>query len=254
MKKYFKFSPFLFFGFCLILNSCSQADLSVSAEENNNQDFIYQKSVTQQNSLIIQSFDAAIEAKLNDSTKTEEELSQIFLEYFESNDGELVTMESSQENIDNLIYSDDYFVVSDLINSTSLYSTHMDYLESLKNLSNNLESYDLDSHELTLVQSNIIFMQDFVIYLNNLTLQKSGFSAKSDCGGWWSCWGNCVAGTVSWGLIGGMSGCVTLGSAGVLIGGAVTLITGPGAAVGASAGGIAGTVIGAFHGASESCN
>ncbi|WP_211292464.1 hypothetical protein [Nonlabens arenilitoris] len=171
-------------------------------------------------------------------------------------------MESSQENIDNLDFGEDYFTVSDIINNTSIHSTYTEYLNELQNLYNNLNNYDLNSSELAIVQSNIIFMEEFVNYLYDYTLQNTNFTAKSDCNGWWSCWGNCVAGTISWGLIGGMSGCVTLGSAGVLIGGAVTLITGPGAAAGASAGGIAGcitggiagTVIGAFHGASEACD
>ncbi|PQJ31853.1 hypothetical protein BST92_07900 [Nonlabens arenilitoris] len=68
MKKYFKFSPILFFGLCLILNSCSEEDNSKIEETRITNQFSIQKS-SQQNSLIFSSFDAAMQAKLNDNPK-----------------------------------------------------------------------------------------------------------------------------------------------------------------------------------------
>ena len=77
-------------------------------------------------------------------------------------------------------------------------------------------------------------------------LQSATAHGEDDgCGGWWSCWGKCAAGTV------GMAGSIAIGGcgAGAALGGAVgALAAGIGAVPGAIAGCLAGSVVGAIFG------
>jgi hypothetical protein len=74
-----------------------------------------------------------------------------------------------------------------------------------------------------------------------------GGASQAKCSGWWSCWGQCVAGTIG----GAVTGAATLGIAGAAVGTVTVPVVGT-IALGA-VGTIAGGIGGALTGAAASC-
>ncbi|MGJ8683393.1 MAG: hypothetical protein ACSHWW_02135 [Nonlabens sp.] len=240
MKKYFKFLPVLFFGLCLVLNSCSKESESLNSNQNN-----VAKSSNDNISNILSSLDFAVQAKIENNNLSDEELSTMFINHLQSINGLVVEVDSSPTNIESMELSDDYWLAASLIHDVSGYSTSDDYKNALNLLSSDLSNYDLTASELTTTQGNISFMLAFVDYMESLSLQETAIISKSgDCDGWWSCWGKCAAGTIGGALTGGVAGCAALGGIGAAIGAAVTIWAGPGAAGGAGVGAAAGCIVG----------
>ncbi|WP_299127563.1 hypothetical protein [uncultured Winogradskyella sp.] len=114
--------------------------------------------------------------------------------------------------------------------------------EDFNNKLSDLSKRDLKGRDKQLVYIMVNIMD--ILEQHNSTYRSS---SQVKCSGWWSCWGQCVAGTIG----GAVTGAATLGIAGAAVGTVTVPVVGT-VALGA-VGTIAGGIGGALTGAAASC-
>ncbi|MDB4635509.1 hypothetical protein OAG00_00795 [Flavobacteriaceae bacterium] len=172
-------------------------------------------------------------------------LSNYFVQSIETYGLEIFKSSTSTKS-DQIKHSKEFEKLLLLITDVKSFSSKDDYLNNLNRISLLVNNSQLLAVEKQNLVNKIAFMNSFVNWTESLAVSesnKSNFMAKSDCDGWWSCWGSCVAGTVGSALV----GAATLGLTGAAAGTVVLPIIGTvsAGAVGAVVGGIGGALTGA---------
>lgn len=218
--------------------SCSQEDTSLTNAE--------VKADTETIAKLIDGFDKTFKYSQNEGKKADElALSNYFIQTTEA-DGLEIFKSSTSAKSSKIQYSEEFENFSLLITDAKSFSSKEDYLENLSETNLLVNSSQLSTDEKQILVNKIAFMNAFVNWTDTLTVSesnKSNFMVKSDCDGWWSCWGACVAGTVGSAVM----GAGTLGLAGAAVGTVVLPVVGTvsAGAVGAIVGGIGGALTGA---------
>lgn len=210
---------------------------------------------------LISSFDVVLKTSIKNPKLTNDKLGELFIKESKNRGLSIVEVNSSyvaKNNEQNLQYSDEYFEFSSQIQNANSFSTKEEYKTSLTILNTNVINSNISTEEKQILVDNIGFMTAFVDWMDEINIQttnKSTFLSKSECDGWWSCWGKCVAGTLGGSITGFLEGA----GIGAAIGGTIGAVGGTaasvaaGAIIGGSAGGIIGSVGGAMSGAAEHC-
>lgn len=221
-------------------------------------------------SKLIGSFDLIVKKSIENPKLNDEELGKLFIEESEKSGLTIVEINTNnafaKSSTENSTFSDTYLAFSNEIQNANNFLTKEEYKDNLNNLNNSVLNSSISIEEKQILVDNIGFMVAFVDWMDTLetqTANKSSFLAKSDCDGWWSCWGKCAAGTIGGAITGAIAGCGVGGSVGAAAGAAIGSLAGgvgaiPGAGVGAvvgcAAGGVAGAIGGGLTGAAAACD
>jgi len=222
-------------------------------------------------SKLIGSFDLIVKKSIENPNLNDEELGELFIEESEKSGLTIVEINTnnafSKSSIENSTFSDEYLAFSNEIQNANNFLTKEEYKQNLNNLNISVINSSISIEEKQILVDNIGFMVAFVDWMDTLetqTANKSSFLAKSDCDGWWSCWGKCVAGTIGGAITGAVAGCGVGAAVGAAAGAAIAAIpsagiaapvgAGVGAVVGCAAGGVAGAIGGGLTGAAASCD
>lgn len=242
MKNLLKFS--IVFFFTLFISSCSE-------DENTIENSPITANIESINK-IINGFDNTLKFSQKQNTTDYTILNDYFLQSL--NESGLDVFESttniSAKNSNNNTFSDEYNSFAAEIAEANTFITQNDYLSHLNQLKNNVLSSTITVEEKQQLIDKIAFMNAFVDWMGTLESQntnKSSFLAKSDCDGWWDCWGRCAAGTI------GGAGLGALGGAALGGGGCTVVLPVIGTVACGTVGAVVGGVSGVLAGAASSC-
>lgn len=244
MKSNKIYLPFLFLLSMIICSiSCSDDSINDTSELNT-----LNKSNNNNNiDAIISSIDFTIQTAI-ESNLSDDRLGEIFISNLQLSGVDTFTISNDVSDIE---LSEDYWIIANQIGNADIWESSDSYKNNLIDLKSNLDNYNLSEMELRITNDNIDFMIAFVDYMSSLEYNNL---AKSDCDGWWDCWGRCAAAIIGGAIIGAIGGCGSIGGVGAAIGS----IGGPpgiaiGAVVGCVVGGAAGLIGGALTGAAAGC-
>lgn len=243
MKSNRIYLPFLFLSSMIIfLISCSDESFNNTNELNS-----FNKSNSNNIDAIISSFDFTVQSAI-ESNLSDKRLGEIFISNLQLNGVDTFTISKDVSNIE---LSEDYWIIANQISNTNIWKSSDSYKNKLVDLKSSLDNYDLSEMEIRITNDNIDFMIAFVDYMSTLDYNNL---TKSDCDGWWDCWGRCAAAIIGGAIIGAIGGCGSIGGVGAAIGS----FGGPpgvaiGAIVGCVVGGAAGLIGGALTGAAAGC-
>ena len=211
---------------------------------------------------LIQSFDNTLNTLISsDFSLDENELNEVFIretttlgvEMSEIEDGAINRRISSQD----ITFSEGFVQYSEIISNPAAYVSNKEYTYDLKGLVGEVKTSNLPLVEKQILVDNMMFMDSFVNWMDrvNRVYNPSDQMIAFGCGGWWSCWGRCVAGVAGSSLSGAVVGCAGVGIVGATIG-AVGGVKGAaaGAIIGCSAGGILNGIGKGLEGYAKYCN
>jgi hypothetical protein len=222
----------------IFIFSCSKEDSSLTNSE--------LKADTETIAKLIDGFDKTLKYSQTEGVKNDElTLSNYFLETTKANGIDVIKNSAFAKSTENQ-YSEEFEIFSTQITNASSFSSKAEYLDNLSETDLLVNDSQLSIEEKQILINKIAFMNAFVDWTDTLAISNSNKSpamAKSDCDGWWSCWGKCVAGTVGSAVV----GAGTLGLAGAAVGTVVLPVIGTvsAGAVGAIVGGVGGALTGA---------
>ena len=236
---------------CFNFTSCNQEEVFAEKRLVDNSENINK---------LIKSFNFALKKSIQDKSLNNDQLGSFFIDESKRQGLKIINTQdySAKKSTKNNEFSEKYKVFSEAINSASNNLSKNEYKTNLVNLKEEILNSNISIEEKQLLVDNTGFLIAFVDWmedLNQLSSKSEKLKLKSDCDGWWSCWGKCVAGTIGGALTGGIEGCGIGGAIGAVIGGiAVNPITvATGAIYGCAAGGGVGIIGGGLSGAASSC-
>ncbi len=234
-----KYAFFLMLVLAMGFNSCS-------VEDDNKLEETQLVDNSETIAKLINSFDLVVKESVANPNLSDEELDELFIE--ESIKNGLNILETNLENTsvksnsEGLTFSNEYLNFSNEIENAGSFSTKEEFKNNLTDLNTSVLKSDILIAEKQLLIDNIGFMIAFVDWmetLENNQSSKSSFVLRSDCDGWWTCWGKCTSGVIGGGLTGGLAGCGIGAAAGLVV------LSIPGCGVGAIIVGIGGALTGA---------
>lgn len=210
---------------------------------------------------LISSFDSTFKEYISNPSLSNDELGNLFIDNARKRGLTIIEFNSgmySKSDDEDLTLSSEYLNFSNEIRIASNSSTNEGFKSNLDGLKINVLNSVISTDEKQILVDNIKFMIAFVDWMDTieaLNSNKSSLLSKSDCDGWWSCWGQCVAGIIGEAISGGVAGCGVGAGVGAAVG---TIVPGAGTASGAVGGCVAGGVVGAIggglSGAADHCN
>lgn len=219
---------------------------------------------------IINSFDVVVNKSIQNPSLSSEKLGELFIEESRNRGIRIVEVNTNsfaKTSEEASTFSSEYLDFSSQIQNASGFLTKEEYKNSLTQLNSDVLNSTISIEEKQILVDNIGFMTAFVDWMDTLesqTASKSSFLAKSDCDGWWSCWGKCVAGTIGGAITGAVAGCGVGAGVGAAAGAAIAAIpsagiaapvgAGVGAVVGCVGGGVVGAIGGGLTGAATFCD
>ncbi len=211
-------------------------------------------------SKLIKSFDLTLKKSIENTNLNETELGDIFINESKKQGLKIVDMSLNNhlaKTDEEVSFSNEFIEYSNTIAQTNSYGTKEEYKNYLMDLNNEVLNSNIAVLEQQILVDSIGIMIAFVDWMGTLDEANSEerLLLRSECEGWWDCWGKCVAGTLGGGVTGSVAGC----GVGAAVGAAVGTVAapGPGTAAGAvggcAAGGILGAIGGALSGAADHC-
>lgn len=216
---------------------------------------------------IINSIDTSVKESISNTKLNSQQLGNIFIEESRSKGIRIISLDQNnnylKSNDSNFTFSNDYIQFSEDLQLNE-YSSKEQYKNKLLDLRINVINSEVSILEKQLLIDNIDFMIAFVDWMETLDNENNKSNLKSDCDGWWSCWGQCAAGIIGGAITGAIGGCGVGGAVGAAAGAAIAAIpsagiaapvgAGVGAVVGCGAGAVAGVIGGGLTGAAASCD
>lgn len=243
MKNILKFTFVLFLS--LNFFSCSEDTDAVQIDLVDNSENINK---------LINSFDVLVKKSIQNPSLSNEKLGELFIEE-SRNRGlsifEVNTNSFAKTSEETSTFSIEYLAFSSQIQNANSFLTKEEYKTSLTQLNSDVLNSTISIEEKQILVDNIGFMNAFVDWMDTLetqTANKSSFLAKSDCDGWWSCWGKCAAGTIGGAGAGALAGAVAPAA------GCTLVLPVIGTVACGTVGGIVGGISGGLTGAAASCD